>query len=87
MTTAREMPRYQSHKKVWALEIERVDPANGAGRVISFRDAGYAPTEIPEDTFARYQPGPGDFYVVYADGYQSFSPRKAFLDGYSKSPS
>lgn len=86
MSAEVEMPRYVSHKKVWALEIDCVGPQGNPdkGRIVEFRDKGYAATEIPEDTFLRYQPVPGDFYVVYADGYKSFSPRKAFLEGYSR---
>lgn len=76
---AMEMPRYVSHKKVWALEIDTVD-----GHTLSFRDRGYAATRIPGEAFSRYSPVPGDFYVVYADGYKSFSPRKAFLEGYTR---
>ena len=84
-----EMPRYVSHKKVWALEIEVVAPqneiVNGAlVRMLIFRDVGYAPETVPAEMFARYIPVPGDFYVVYADGYKSFSPRKAFLEGYTR---
>lgn len=76
-----EMPRYVSYKKVWALEIASVD------RLIfkvSFLEKGYAPVKLPADMWARYQPVAGDFYVVYDDGYKSFSPRKAFLEGYSR---
>ena len=74
-----EMPRYVSHKKVWALEIESADPVLCK---LSFRDAGYAAIKTDAEMWARYKPVPGDFYVQYADGYKSFSPRKAFLDGY-----
>jgi hypothetical protein len=80
-----EMPRYVSYKKVWALEINTVGDSdwNADGkRKLTFRDTGYAPMMAPAEMFLRYQPVPGDFYVQYADGYKSFSPRKAFLDGY-----
>ena len=77
---AMEMPRYVSHKKVWALELETV-----VGQHLTFRDKGYAPMRAPAEMFSRYLPVPGDFYVVYADGYKSFSPRKAFLEGYTRS--
>jgi hypothetical protein len=30
----------------------------------------------------RYTPVAGDFWIVYPDGYQSLSPRKAFVEGY-----
>jgi hypothetical protein len=81
---AMEMPRYVSHKKVWALEIAEVSlrGQTSEDRKISFRDEGYAAIVAPGEMFSRYQPVSGDFYVVYADGYKSFSPRKAFLEGY-----
>jgi hypothetical protein len=79
-----EMPRYACHKRVWALEISAVgEPHNGLIS-LAFKDKGYAGKSVPENMFSRYTPVPGDFYVVYDDGYKSFSPRKAFLEGYTK---
>lgn len=79
-----EMPRYISHKRVWALEIKYINRETLGKVVLSFVDAGYAPITFEENDpiFARYKPIQRDFYVVYADGYRSFSPRKAFLEGY-----
>ena len=79
-----EMPRYKSHKTVWALEISSVTHrTDGSGDWrLEFVEKGYAPITAPAEMFSRYQPKAGDFYVVYADGYKSFSPRKAFLEGY-----
>jgi hypothetical protein len=74
-----EMPRYKSHKQVWALEIESADRLTCR---LTFKDEGYASITVPADMWSRYQPVPGDFYVQYADGYKSFSPRTAFLEGY-----
>lgn len=82
------MPMYQSHKRVWALEIDTVGIPNlddGNSRKLTFREEGYAPVIAPAEMFSRYEPVPGDLYVVYADGYQSFSPRKAFFEGYKRS--
>lgn len=81
------MPRYVSHKTVHALEIATIgdrDWDDSGSRKLTFNDAGFAPISAPEEMFSRYVPLPGDFYVVYADGYKSFSPRKAFLEGYTK---
>jgi hypothetical protein len=75
----REMPRYQSHKKVWALKIAAVD-----GLRLSFADKGYAPIVVDFKLFARYRPLPGDYYVQYDDGYKSISPAKAFEEGYTR---
>jgi hypothetical protein len=83
-----EMPRYVSHKKIWALEISSVTHKTDGGGdwILEFADKGYAPKIFSgnDDIFARYKPVAGDFYVVYQDGYKSFSPRKAFLEGYTR---
>lgn len=83
---AMEMPRYTSHKKVWALEIATINRMQPGKIVLSFRDKGYAPMMLDEDhpLFARYAPLQGDYYVVYEDGYKSLSPRKAFVEGYTR---
>lgn len=39
--------------------------------------------EVPEDFFARGLPLLDDYLVRYADGYLSWSPKKAFEDGYT----
>jgi len=81
-----EMPKYISHKTVWALEIKAIEPCNAISHRLTFADEGYAQLDLTDDHFQRYMPVPGDFYVVYADGYKSISPRKAFLDGYTRKP-
>lgn len=81
MPEAHEMPRYRSHKEVRALEIAKVDRV-GVDFQISFV-LDHAPITVQPTFFARGTAQPSDFYVVYADGYASWSPRKAFLDGYS----
>lgn len=75
---AMEMPRYQSHKRVYALKIARVE-----GCTITPDDGRYAPISVEPEMYLRYTPTAGDYYVVYDDGYKSFSPAKAFEDGYS----
>lgn len=75
----REMPKYQSHKQVWALKIESVH-----GLTLSFVDPGYANINVDPKMFIRYTPVAGDYYVVYDDGYKSISPAKAFEEGYTR---
>lgn len=75
------MPIYASHKRVRALEICDVDLATCT---IHFSDPAFTPRQLESTVFARYIPEAGDFFVVYDDGYESFSPRKAFLDGYTR---
>lgn len=74
-----EMPKYRCHKEVWALEIDSV-----FGNKLTFRDKGYASITCDPTMFLRGIPTPGDFYIVYEDGYKSFSPAKAFKEGYKR---
>ncbi len=77
----REMPRYQCHKVVHALKIESID--THSGRLVP-ADSGFAAFEVERGMFSRYVPTAGDYFVVYDDGYQSFSPAKAFEAGYTR---
>jgi hypothetical protein len=83
----KELPVYISHKKVRALEIRSIGHYRTRDdkleREVVFADPAHEPIFAPDTMFARYVPLPGDYYVVYDDGYASFSPRKAFLEGYS----
>lgn len=84
-----EMPRYKCHKEVWALKISKVEShlimgEGGPRYLLSFVDPGYASIEVDFKIVSRYMPKPGDYYVVYHDGYKSISPAKAFEEGYVK---
>jgi hypothetical protein len=86
MTTpaGQAMPQYQSHKVVWAIEIAAAEPGASEGTTkITPKDSYYTPFEVPNEVVARYAPEPGDFFLTYADGYQSISPAKAFTEGYT----
>lgn len=81
---ARAMPKYRSHKEVWALKIGEGIVVNPNGSVIlPIVDPGYAPVTVEAAVVGRYMPMPGDYYVVYSDGYKSISPAKAFEEGYT----
>lgn len=77
-----EMPKYQCHKKVWALKIKSIE--RDAVTKLSFEDEGYAAILVSYDYDQKHQPEAGGYYVVYADGYASYSPAKAFEEGYSR---
>lgn len=78
------LPRYRSHKTVSALEIEKCTYHDPGDPIMYFIDTSYAPRRFGIKLVSRYSPVPGDFFVVYDDDYESFSPRKAFLEGYDK---
>lgn len=85
-----EMPRYQCHKKVWALKIKAVYPnivstLNATpGGTIEPADEGYHPFTVSQDWIDKHKPQAGGYYVVYEDGYKSYSPAKAFEEGYTR---
>lgn len=88
-----EMPRYRCHKEVWALRIDRVqldsDDARVEGRETDgsarlFVEAPYAPIRVDANYMRKHQPQAGGYYVVYKDGYTSFSPAQAFEEGYTR---
>ena len=88
--TDREMPRYKSHKEVWALKIKEIqDPTvpgneSDGSRIMVPEEPGYAPFRVEHDWIRKHEPYPGGYYVVYADGYKSFSPASAFESGYTR---
>ena len=83
-----EMPRYRCFKEVWALKIKRIDviedgPAVSHG-LITPTDDGYSPFIADHAYMLKHQPQVGGYYVVYKDGYKSFSPEAAFEEGYTR---
>jgi hypothetical protein len=84
------MPCYRSHKLVYALKIKSIEPdgsaPEGAGGscIITPEESGYAPFRVDEEYCRKHNPQPGGYYVVYTDGYKSWSPAKAFEEGYTK---
>lgn len=78
-----ELPRYKSHKTVWALKIRSIAPTSD-GYVLMFeRDEFGSLAFTLEELQNRPKPEPGWYYVVYPDGYFSFSPAKQFEEGYT----
>jgi hypothetical protein len=85
-----QMPRYRCHKEVFALKIKTVEPDGSAPRgaagscIITPHESGYAPFRVDEEYCRKHNPQAGGYYVVYDDGYKSFSPAKAFEEGYRR---
>jgi hypothetical protein len=85
MNASREMPRYQSHKHVWALKIAGIEINEDGSATIAPADDGYGPFETKPGFKERWHGSEEDlgYFVQYQDGYQSWSPTKAFEDGYT----
>ena len=81
-----QMPKYRSHKTVWAMKIKAIEPQSEDGTVVV--------CETPEGEESRilvtpeyqrkHNPYIGGYYVQYEDGYESFSPAKVFEEGYTR---
>ena len=52
--------------------------------IITPEESGYAPFSVDAAYVRKHQPKVGGYYVVYKDGYKSFSPAQAFEEGYSR---
>lgn len=84
-TPQTEMPRYKCHKDVHALRIEIVKiNEDGSGTIVP-RDQRYAAFTTATDWGDRFKGDENDtgYYVVYKDGYASWSPTKDFEEGYT----
>ena len=84
--TVIELPKYKCYKEVRALEIAGISlPQNEAGDAeLAFHNAPYAPILMKKEWLDKHKPEVGGYYVVYKDGYKSYSPAKAFEEGYTK---
>jgi hypothetical protein len=79
--TQAQLPRYRCHKIVGALKIAQIQ-----GNVLTPADQGFAPFILDKEYLRKHSPEAGGYYVVYEDGYKSFSPAKAFDEGYTRIP-
>lgn len=78
------LPRWKSHKTVWAAKITGVRTVGDEHQWV-LDIGGYAPATAA--LLARVPPGQfpvGGYYVRYEDGYESWSPAKAFEEGYTR---
>ena len=89
-STSAEMPKYRCHKDVWALKIRDItipmQPGNESdgSRLIHPAETGYGAFRVNHEYVRKHNPQVGGYYVVYKDGYQSFSPADAFEEGYTR---
>jgi len=85
MTEEKAFPKYKCHKEVSAFKIKefRYAPNNDSYWIIPEEEDCVKALESKE-YFRKHRPEIGGYYVVYKDGYSSYSPEKAFEDGYTK---
>lgn len=79
-----QMQSYACHKTVKAFRIDRIEQLGAFPGVTTYDiqgEHGYA--TVTGDWFDRHKPQLGGYYVIYEDGYESYSPAKAFEAGYT----
>lgn len=87
MPDAMEMPRYLCHKKVWALKIAAIEFNEDGTAKFAPVDTRYGTIDPKTEGYmSRFKGDEKDlgYFVIYDDGYESWSPSKAFEDGYTK---
>lgn len=92
--TTSELPRYKCHKEVHAIKIKRVifdiDTARNNNRETDLSatiwptESSWGPITVDSEYIRKHNPQAGGYYVVYDDGYKSFSPAEAFEAGYTR---
>jgi len=80
---------YKCHKTVEADKIARIlkghpESSGGSSVLLLSGDKKHAQQiKVSADWIQRHSPEVGGYYVVYEDGYASYSPAKAFESGYT----
>jgi hypothetical protein len=83
-TASTEMPRYRSHKTIWAFKIASILPLADGSAKISPEEPGYAAFDVDAEYMKKHNPQVGGYFVQYQDGYKSWSPAEAFEGGYTR---
>lgn len=76
-----KLQTYQCHKQVQAGEIIMIDRGQTSRLYFAGLETAYVDVDLA--WMNKRRPQVGGYYVVYTDGYASYSPAKAFEDGYT----
>lgn len=77
-SSAQPLPRWQCHKQVWADKITAIGETGW-----NLAHGGWINSDRVALLTKRNAPVIGDYWVRYEDDYESWSPAKAFEDGYT----
>lgn len=80
------MKTYICHKTVKAAKITDIVPLDGINgdKVAIELEGEKIGLHVGRDWTIKHEPEVGGYFVEYEDGYTSYSPAKAFEDGYSE---
>ena len=78
------MKTYICHKEVKAAKITAIVPLQGVNGVAIELEGEKIGLHADDAWASRHEPEVGGYLVKYKDGYISYSPAKAFEEGYSE---
>ncbi len=78
------MKTYQCHKKVKAAKIKKITFAPPVNLYRCDLEGCTQGRMLDQEYMDQHSPIEGGYYVQYADGYESYSPAKAFEEGYTE---
>lgn len=79
-----KFPRYECHKVVRAVQITVDKNETGTTGLLVPVDPLIPAFYTGPGYFERHNPQDGGYFVVYDDGYVSFSPQAPFEAGYTR---
>lgn len=79
-----ELAEWKCHKVVKAGKVLDAPILTDLEVTVEGADGAECEVQVPSNAFARGAPAIGDYIVIYEDGYISWSPAKAFEDGYTR---
>lgn len=78
------LPMWRCHKVVRAIKIATTRPIPNGDADLIPEDESYSPIEVDSQWMREKRVYPPGYYVVYDDGYTSWSPVEAFEQGYTR---
>lgn len=83
------MPRWKCHKEVNAFKIREIKmigepPVNSTDQRAMLVSTDGGSVIVTAEYIRKHRPQIGGYYVLYEDGYHSFSPAAAFESGYAR---
>lgn len=75
------LPEYKCHKVVRAARIDGISLNGELG--FEVEPGVLAFLQMSREWLDKHNPAVGGYFVVYEDGYMSYSPAKAFEEGYA----
>jgi hypothetical protein len=80
-TLGAALPRWKCYKEVRAFKIAAIESRNEGWWRLGGQDVRIW-ADVPQAWMDKHKPEVGGYYVWYADDYRSYSPAKAFEEGY-----